>query len=268
MHIAVCIKQVPGTTEVQINPETGTLMREGVEGIINPFDLYALEEGIRLKEKYGGTVTVLSMGPSQVESSIREAISYGADEGVMISDRAFAGSDTLATSGTLAAALRILGPFDVILMGRQAIDGDTGQVGPETAEHLGIPHVTEVKMIEGIEGNRITLRRMLEHGYLRLKAPLPILLTVVKEINTPRPASFKGKLRARQVTIKTLSAHDLGLASDIVGLSGSPTRVIRVFTPPKPGGGKVFTGEPREAVANLLRALQEGGIPLKCRNGS
>lgn len=268
MNIAVCIKQVPGTTEVQINPETGTLMREGVEAIINPFDLYALEEGIRLKEKYGGTVTVLSMGPPQVESAIREAISYGADEGVIISDRSFAGSDTLATAGTLAAALRNLGPFDVILMGRQAIDGDTGQVGPETAEHLGIPHVTEVKKIEGIEGNRITLQRMLEHGYLRIRATLPILLTVVKEINTPRPASFKGKLRARQVSIKTLRATDLGLAPEIVGLSGSPTRVVRVFTPPKPAGGRVFTGEPKEAVACLLQALHDAGIPLKCRNGS
>jgi len=262
MQIAVCIKQVPGTTEVQINPDTGTLMREGVEGIINPFDLYALEEGIRLKEKYGGKVTVLSMGPPQVESSIREAISYGADEGVMISDLSFAGSDTLATSGTLAAALRFLGPFDIILMGRQAIDGDTGQVGPETAEHLGIPHVTEVKMIEGIEGNRITLRRMLEHGYLRLRGFLPILLTVVKEINTPRPASFKGKLRARKVSIKILQAADLSLSPEIVGLSGSPTRVVRVFTPPKPSGGKVFSGEPKEAVASLLRALEEAGIRM------
>ncbi|MFQ3620575.1 MAG: electron transfer flavoprotein subunit beta/FixA family protein [Spirochaetales bacterium] len=267
MEIVVCIKQVPGITEVQINPQTGTLMREGIEAIINPFDLYALEEGLRLKEKYGGRVTVLSMGPPQVEEAIREALSYGADEGVRVTDRAFAGSDTLATAGTLAAAIRTLGTVDIILMGRQAIDGDTGQVGPETAEHLGIPHVTEIKKIETIEGKVITLQRMLEHGYLRLRAPLPILLTVVKEINVPRPASFKGKLKARQMEIRTLTAEDLHLSASLMGLSGSPTRVVKIFTPPKPKGGKVFEGSPKETVAALLQALKEQGILLRSKQG-
>jgi electron transfer flavoprotein beta subunit len=270
MKIVVCIKQVPGTTEVKIDPETHTLIREGSEAIINPFDLYALEEGIRLKEKYGGTVTVLTMGPPQAEEALREALSYGADEAVLVTDRAFAGSDTWATSITLAAAIRALksAPVDIVLMGRQAIDGDTGQVGPETAEQLGIPHVTEVKLIERIEGNVVTLRRMLEHGYLQLRVPLPVLLTVVKEINVPRPASFKGKLRARNAVIPRIGLTELNLSAKEVGLSGSPTRVIRIFTPPKPRGGKVFEGDPRETVSSLLKALKEAGIVLTGKNGN
>ena len=151
MNIVVCIKQVPDSTNVRINPETNTLMREGVASIINPFDAYALEEGVRLKEKHGGKVTVISMGPPQVEAALREAISLGADETVLLSDRAFAGADTLATAYTLAAGIRKLGGADLILMGRQAIDGDTGQVGPGVAENLGLPHVTDVRKIESID---------------------------------------------------------------------------------------------------------------------
>lgn len=267
MKIVVCIKQVPGSTEVKINPETNTLMREGVEAIINPFDMYALEEGLRLKEKYGGSVTILSMGPPQVEHALREALSFGADEAVMVTDKAFAGSDTLATSSVLAAAIRALGGSDIILMGRQAIDGDTGQVGPETAENLGIGHITEIKMIEGIDNNLITVRRMVENGYVRLRAPLPVLMTVVKEINEPRPASFKGKMKARQAVIKHMSIQDLGLSEELAGLSGSPTRVMKIFTPPKPKGGKVFDGDPKAAVSALLAEMRKAGITLKNRNG-
>lgn len=263
MNIIVCIKQVPGSTEIQINPATNTLMREGVEAIINPFDLYAVEEGLRLKERYGGSVTVLSMGPAHVESALREALSYGVDEAVMVSDRAFAGADTLATAVTLAAAIRHLGEPDIILMGRQAIDGDTGQVGPSTAEKLGVVHITEVKKIEEISDGVATVQRMLEDGYARVAVELPLLITVVKEINEPRPASFKGKLRAKKAEIRTLDLQDLGLAAESVGLTGSPTRVMKIFSPPKPTGGKVFNGDAQTAVASLISELKKAGVVLK-----
>ena len=263
MNIVVCIKQVPDTTNVRINPETNTLMREGVASIINPFDTYALEEGVRLKEKHGGKLTVLSMGPPQVDAALREAISLGADEAVLLSDRAFAGADTLATAFTLAAGIRKLGGVDLILMGRQAIDGDTGQVGPGVAENLGLPHITDVRKIEDIaEDGTIVLERLLEEGYLRLKTKLPMVMTVVKEINEPRLPSLKGKLAAKRAAITVWTAKDVELDAVRIGLNGSPTQVMKIFTPPKPAGGKVFQGEVPQAVAQLLEELKKAGIPL------
>jgi len=263
LNIVVGIKQVPDTTNVRINPETNTLMREGVASIINPFDAYALEEGVRLKEKHGGKVTVISMGPPQVEAALREAISLGADEAILLSDRAFAGADTLATAFTLAVGIRKLGGADIILMGRQAIDGDTGQVGPGVAENLGLPHVTDVRKIEEVqEDGTIVLERLLEEGYLRLKTKLPMLMTVVKEINEPRLPSLKGKLSAKKAAVTVWTAKDLELEPVRIGLNGSPTQVMKIFTPPKPAGGKVFHGEPHHAVAQLLEELSKAGIPL------
>jgi electron transfer flavoprotein beta subunit len=263
LKIVVCIKQVPDTTNVRINPETNTLMREGVDSIINPFDMYALEEGIRLRERYGGSVTVLSMGPPQVESALREAISLGVDEAVLISDRAFAGADTLATAYTLARGIRKIGKVDVILMGRQAIDGDTGQVGPGVAENLGLPHVTEIRKIEEIGENRsIVVERLLEDGYVRLKTSLPVLLTVVKEINEPRLPSLKGKLAAKKAEIPVWSAADVEMDGQRIGLTGSPTQVMKIFTPPRPTGGKIFEGDVASAAAQLIAALREAGVPL------
>ena len=195
MKIIICMKQVPDTTEVRINPENNTLIREGVESIINPFDMYAIEEGIRLKEKHGGSTTVLSMGPPQVESALREAISLGVDEAVLLTDRSFAGADTLATGYTLAAGIKYLEGADIILMGKQAMDGDTGQVGPEVAEVLDIAHITDIRMIEGVDDDGvITVERLLEDGYVRLRTKMPVVLTVVKEINEPRLPSLKGKM--------------------------------------------------------------------------
>lgn len=264
MRIFVCIKQVPDTTQVRINPETNTLMREGVESIINPFDNYAIEEGLRLKESHGGTVTVVSMGPPQVESALREAISLGVDESFLISDTAFAGADTLATAYTLAAAIRKIGEADIIILGRQAIDGDTGQVGPGLAENLGIPHITDVRKIESIdEAEVIIVERLLEEGYVRLKAKLPVLLTVVKEINEPRLPSLKGKLRAKKEEIALLSREDIDVETERIGLSGSPTQVMRIFTPPKPDGGKIFSGDAQETVSQLLEELKRAEIPFK-----
>jgi electron transfer flavoprotein beta subunit len=262
MNIVVCIKQVPGSADIKIHPDTNTLVREGVEAVINPFDLYALEEGLRQREAHGGTLSVLSMGPPQAESALREALAMGADQAVLVSDPAFAGSDSLATSVVLAAAVRKLRPFDLVLMGRQAIDGDTGQVGPETAEQLGIPHLTEVKKIESFLDGRLTLQRLLEDGYVRLRAGLPLLLTVVKEINEPRPASFKGRLRARQASIAVWRLADLGLDAGRVGLSGSPTRVERIWSPPRPAGGRVFRGPAAQTVSELLVELEKAGVRL------
>jgi electron transfer flavoprotein beta subunit len=263
LKIVVCIKQVPETANVRINPETNTLIREGVQSIINPFDVYALEEGVRTREKLGGTVTVLTMGPPQAADALREAISLGADEAVLVSDRAFAGADTLATAYVLAAAIRKLGGADLIFMGRQAIDGDTGQVGPGVAENLGIPHVTDIRKIEQIADARITVERLMEDGYVRLRLPLPAVLTVVKEINEPRLPSLKGKLAARKKEIPTWKAADLDVDAERLGLTGSPTQVMRIFTPPKPSGGKVFRGGAVETVDALLKELASAGINLR-----
>ena len=265
MKIFVCIKQVPDTTNVRINPETNTLVREGVQSIINPFDVYAVEEAVRLKEKHGGTVTVITMGPPQASEALRECISLGADSVYLVSDRAFAGADTLATAYALSCAIRHLGGADVILMGRQAIDGDTGQVGPGVAENLDISHVTDIRKIEEVTDGRIVVERLLEEGYARIAARLPVVLTVVKEINTPRLPSLKGKLAARKAEVPVLKASDIGADVQRLGLNGSPTQVMKIFTPPKPGGGKKFTGEPAQTVGELLSELTAAGITIRKR---
>ncbi|HTZ50946.1 MAG TPA: electron transfer flavoprotein subunit beta/FixA family protein [Spirochaetia bacterium] len=265
MKIFVCIKQVPDTTNVRINPDTNTLVREGVQSIINPFDVYAIEEAVRLKEKHGGTVTVITMGPPQASEALRECIGLGADSVYLVSDRAFAGADTLATAYALSCAIRHLGGADVILMGRQAIDGDTGQVGPGVAENLDISHVTDIRKIEEIGDGRIVVERLLEEGYARIAARLPVVLTVVKEINTPRLPSLKGKLAAKKAEVPVLKASDIGADVQRLGLNGSPTQVMKIFTPPKPGGGKKFTGEPAQTVGELLSELTAAGITIRKR---
>jgi len=261
LKIIVCIKQVPDTTNIRINPETNTLIREGVESIINPFDEYALEEGIRLQEEYGGETHALSMGPPQVENALRDTLSMGMQNAYLLCDRAFAGADTLATGYTLAAGIRKLGGADIILMGRQAIDGDTGQVGPGVAENLGIPHVTDIKKIESVEEDgTLIVQRALEDGYVRLKTRLPVVLTVVKEINEPRLPSLKTKMQARKKEIKIWNKNDLEVDADRLGLNGSPTWVTKIFTPPKSQKGKLFTGGKSEAVAALIKELRQAGI--------
>lgn len=256
MDIIVCIKQVPETTEVRINPETNTLIREGVKSIINPFDMYAIEEAVRLKEKLGGKTIVLSMGPPQAESALREAISMGIDEGILISDRVFAGSDTWATSYTLASAIKKIGQYDLILCGKQASDGDTAQVGPGISAHLDIPQVTYVKKIEEIKDSIARCERMTEEGFEIIATPLPALLTVVKEINEPRLPSLKGMLRAKQVEIITWSHKELNLDSERIGLRGSPTQVIKIFTPPPRIGGQILQGQTQEVVEKLVELLK------------
>lgn len=256
MNVIVCIKQVPETTEVKINPETNTLVRDGVKSIINPFDMYAIEEGVRLKDKFGGKVTVITMGPAQAEAALREAISMGADEGVLISDRAFAGSDTWATSYTLACAIKRLGSFDMIICGKQASDGDTAQVGPGISVHLDIPQVTYVKKIEEINDNMVRIERMTEEGYDVVESPIPFLITVVKEINEPRIASLKGMIKAKAAKIMHWTAQDIGAEAQNIGLSGSHTNVVKIFTPIPRVGGQILKGDNHEVVEKLVQELK------------
>ena len=259
MNIIVCIKQVPDTTEIKIDPETNTLIREGVESIINPFDLYAIEEAIRLKEQYGGKITAISMGPPQVEKALREAVAIGIDEILLLTDRKFAGADTWATSLTLSEAVKKLGNYDLILFGQQAIDGDTAQVGPGVATHLGIPQTAFVKKIESIENNKIIVQRLLEDGYERIEMTLPASITVVKEINVPRLPSLRGKRNAKQTELKTWNADDLQLDEDSIGLNGSPTQVIKIFSPEIKKDGEKYELPPKELVEILYNKLEELG---------
>jgi len=257
MNIIVCIKQVPNTTDVKINPVTNTLIREGVESIINPFDTYAIEEGVLLKERFGGKVIVVTMGPPQAENALKEAISLGCDEAILVSDRKFAGSDTWATSYTLSCAIKKIGLFDIIICGKQASDGDTAQVGPGISTHLDIPQVTYVKKIEEISQNRAKVERMTEEGYDVIETPLPCLFTVVKEINTPRIPSLKGMMRARSAKIMKWNADDIDCDPKSIGLEGSPTRVVKIFTPPQRKGGEMLKGDASEVASKLAGLLKD-----------
>jgi len=257
MNIIVCIKQVPETTEVRINPETNTLIREGVKSIINPFDMYAIEEAVRLKEKFGGKVTVITMGPPQAEAALKEAISMGIDEGILVGDRAFAGSDTWATSYTLAGAIKKAGAFDLIICGKQASDGDTAQVGPGIATHLDIPQVTYVKKIEEVKDKLMRVERMMEEGFEIIESPLPCLITVVKEINEPRIPSLKGMMRAKSAKIAVLTQKELSLDAQSIGLCGSPTQVVKIFTPPQRQGGQMLTGETEDIAGKLVELIKD-----------
>ncbi len=256
MNIIVCIKQVPDTTEIKIDPVTNTLVREGVESIINPFDLYAIEEAIRLKELHGGKITAISMGPPQVETALRDSVAMGVDEIILLTDRKFAGADTWATSLTLASAIRKL-DYDLILFGQQAVDGDTAQVGPGVAAHLDIPQVGFVKKVESIEDNRITVQRLMEDGYDRIEMPMPSVLTVVKEINIPRLPSLRGKRKAKKAELKIMTAADLGLDENEIGLNGSPTQVVSIFSPKMKKGGEKYELPAEELAEILHKKLKE-----------
>jgi len=257
MRYIVCIKQVPNTTEIKIDPKTNTLIREGVESILNPFDTYAIEEAVRLKEAHGGTITAISMGPPQCEATLREAVSLGVDEIILLSDRRFAGADTWATSLTLAAAISKIGDYTLILTGQQAIDGDTAQVGPGIAAHLRIPQTCFVRKIEAIEGCNITVQRLMEDGYDRVQMKLPALISVVKEINSPRLPSLRGKRNAKSVELKVWNCDDLGLDEKQTGLNGSPTQVMNIFSPHHDKQVEKFHGEPDEAVELVVKRLHE-----------
>lgn len=257
MNIAVCIKQVPDAKDVRLDPKTNTLSREGVHSIMNPYDRHALEEAVRLREVRGGKVVAISMGPPQAADTLRDAIACGADEAVLVSDRAFAGADTWATTYTLAKALQTVGTFDLILCGKQAIDGDTAQVGPGLAERLHIPFVTSVRRITVDDNMTFQAERMMDDGYDTVEVSAPVLFTVVKEINEPRFASLKGKMKAKKAAITTLSAEAIGAAPEAIGLKGSTTQVVKVFSPSARGERTMLSGTVEEQIEQLLGKLEK-----------
>ena len=259
MKIAVCLKQVPETTEVKINPQTNTLMREGVASITNPFDEFALEEGLLTKEKYGGEVHVMSMGPPQAIEILKNALAVGADKVYLLSDPAFAGADTLATAYTLAKTIEKIGGVDLVICGKQAIDGDTAQVGPGIATRLGIPQLTYVAKVREIDPakKKIVVERMLENGREVVECSLPVVITVMKDINEPRLPSLLGIKKAAKATIPTWTAKEIGVDENRVGLKGSPTWVWKVFSPEARGGGEILKGEVTETVPLLVNKLMD-----------
>jgi electron transfer flavoprotein beta subunit len=231
VNIIVCIKQVPETSNVRMDEATGTMVREGVESIVNPLDLYAIEAAIRLKEERDGHVTVLSMGPPNAERAVREAMAMGCDGGVLVSGREFAGSDTHATSYCISRAVRKLSPCDLILMGIRATDGDTGQVGPGVAAFLGVPICTFASRIVGADDSSLTAERLVETGYETLRLPLPCVVTVGKEIGYPRLPTLRGKQRARKAEVQRWGVKELDVDMALLGLQGSPTRVVKIAKP-------------------------------------
>jgi len=257
MKIVVCVKQVPDTTEVRLDPVTNTLIRDGVPSIINPDDKAGIEAALTLKEKVGGTVTIVSMGPPQAEEALREALAMGADDAILISDRAFGGADTWATSSTIAAALKKL-DYDLIITGRQAIDGDTAQVGPQIAEHLGIPQISYVEDIR-VDGEALIVKRKFEDRSHMLKVKMPALLTALSELNTPRYMTVKGVYKAYSKEIKVWGLEELKDTVDVadIGLKGSPTKVRKSFTKQAKGAGEKFNGSEDEAVALIVKKLAE-----------
>jgi len=231
VRIVVPIKQVPETNAVTMDEQTGTMIREGVEAIVNPLDLYAIESAIRLRDEHGGEVIAVSMGPPKAAAALREAIAMGCDSGVLLSDKAFAGSDTWATSYVLAAAIRRIGGSDLIVCGERATDGDTGQVGPGIASFLDLPAVTYVSRVDSIDSGVCRVHRLVEEGYEVLDVDLPAVLTVVKEVADPRLPTLRGKQKARRTDLPTWGAADLDVEIDKLGLNGSPTRVVKIFRP-------------------------------------
>ncbi|NLM83959.1 MAG: electron transfer flavoprotein subunit beta/FixA family protein [Clostridiales bacterium] len=258
MKIIVCAKQVPDTNEVKIDPVKGTLIREGVPSILNPDDANALEAALQIKDNNPGTtVTVISMGPPQASYMLRECLAMGADEAVLLSSRAFGGADTCATSTALAAGIRKIGDFDIIFAGRQAIDGDTAQVGPQLAQRLGIPSVTYVQKIREIKENSVVVERALEDGYEVIEVQRPCLLTAIKELNEPRYMTIFQIEEAYKKEIKIWDENDVNVSPDVIGLKGSPTQVFRSFTPPPKGKGEMLTGTVNEMVNALIAKLTE-----------
>lgn len=264
MKIVVCVKQVPDTTEVKLDPITNTLIRDGVPSIINPDDKAGIEAALQLKEKLnnGSTVTIVSMGPPQADVALREALAMGADEAVLISGREFGGSDTFATSTIVAAGLKKIG-YDLVITGRQAIDGDTAQVGPQIAEHLGIPQVSYAEDIN-VEGDKVIVRRQFEDRYHILELPTPCLVTALAELAAPRYMSVGGCFDAyREKEVKVLGFEELknDLNPEHIGLKGSPTNVVKSFTKQAKGAGTIHKEiSAEDAVAEIVAKLEERHI--------
>ncbi len=258
MKILVCIKQVPASNKVEVDPVTGVLKRDGAASKMNPYDLYALEAAFRIRSQLGGTVSVLTMGPGQAAAVVREAFAMGADEGYVLSDRKFAGADVLATSYTLSLGIRTLGSFDLILCGKQTTDGDTAQVGPSISERLGVPAIANVFEIREVTGESITGKMDLGEQFQVARIPYPCLISVDKDIYTPRLPSYLRAKATAEREVKLLTFNELaGAEEDRVGLAGSPTQVRRIFPPEGRGQTQVFTGTPDELADAMFRKLSD-----------
>lgn len=258
MKIVVCAKQVPDTNEVRIDPVKGTLIREGVPSILNPDDANALEAALTVRDNTPGTtVTVVSMGPPQAKEMLRECLAMGADDVCLLSSRAFGGADTCATSTTIAAGIKKIGDADIIFAGRQAIDGDTAQVGPQIAQRLGLPVVTYVQAIREIKEKSIVVERQLENGFEVIEVTKPCVLTAVKELNTPRYMTVKGIIDAYNTEITVWNEADLAIAPEDCGLKASPTQVFRSFTPEPKGKGVMLEGSVKEMAGKLVSVFKE-----------
>jgi electron transfer flavoprotein beta subunit len=259
MRIIVCIKQVPDSSEVRFDKETHTMIREGLPSIINPFDENAIEAALQIREQHGGQVIILCMGAPHAEEQLRQAVAMGADQAILLSDRRFALADTLATAYSLSTAIKKIGGYDLLLFGKQAIDGDTAQVGPGVAEMLGLPQITYVRKIQ-ISDGKVTAERVLEDGYEIVQATLPAVLTVVKEINEPRHASLRGVLKAKKVEIPIWKPEDIDADPARIGKNGSPTDVIETFTPEPRGDSQQLSGTPEEIAQALFALLRQQNI--------
>lgn len=260
MNIVVCVKQVPNTTEIRINKETGTLIRDGVESIMNPDDKVGLETALRIKDQYGAHVTVITMGPAQAGKMLREALAMGADKAILLNDRAFAGSDTLATSSAISAAIKEL-DFDLVITGRQAIDGDTAQVGPQTAEFLGIPNISYVQSLEiDTDEKTITAHRQFEYGYQVQKTAMPCLITAIDELAEPRYMTPGGIFNAFEQEIITWGVDDIDVDVTTLGLKGSPTRVAESFARATKAQGVTIHQNGAEAAQTIVKKLQDSFI--------
>ncbi|OEU44843.1 MAG: electron transfer flavoprotein subunit beta [Desulfobacterales bacterium S7086C20] len=262
MQIVVTIKQVPDTAEIRIDPKTGNLIREGVESIINPDDRHAIEAALQIREKLGGSVTGICMGPPQAIDAISEALGLGIDKGILLMDNYFAGADTWATSFTLGRAVEKIGDCDLIICGHQAIDGDTAQVGPQLAEYLNIPQITYVKDIEEATDKKIVVKCMTDKGYERIECPLPALITVMRQLNEPRFPRFDWLINAcrEKAPIETWNAADLGVKASQVGLQGSLTNVINTFSPKFERRGEILEGTAEKTVKDFMKILEENKL--------
>ena len=258
MNIVVCIKQVPDTTEIKLDPVTGTMIREGVPSIMNPDDKSGLEMALELKDKYEANVTVITMGLPQADAILREAMAMGADRAILLTDRKLAGADTLATSNALAGALRTL-EFDLLITGRQAIDGDTAQVGPQVAEHLGLPQVSYVENLE-FDGTTFTLKKWLEDGYQIVEVESPCVITVLSSANQPRYMRMRGIMEAYKREVEVWGCDRIDVDESKLGLKGSPTRVAKSFTKGIKGSGEKFEVSEAEAVEIIINKLKEKHI--------
>ncbi|MDR0291221.1 MAG: electron transfer flavoprotein subunit beta/FixA family protein [Elusimicrobium sp.] len=260
MNIVVCLKQVPDSTQVKVDPKTGTLIRAGVPSILNPYDHYALERALEIKAKTGAALAVLCMGPAQAAAVIRLALALGADKGVLLSDRAFAGSDTWATSYALSQAIKKLGKTDLIICGQMAIDGDTAQTGPGIAFHLNIAQLTFCTAVDS-DGKKVTVRKLIDGGHQTMETALPALVTTTMPYDyKARYPSFLGAFHAQEKPMQTWTAKDVDADPKKLGLEGSPTRVGRIFPPPARAKGEVFNGSPAELASKIVDILKKESI--------